>query len=382
VWGDQVFILTAIETDRISKEPPVARAAPQPETSVSGRPIRLQPFPTNYYQFMVYGIDRTTGEIRWQHMATEQVPHRGHHRDHGYASGSPTTDGRYLYVSFGSQGVYCYDLEGRLRWSRDLGRMETYADFGETITPVVCDGKVIVVHDHLGDSFVVVLDAETGETKWRAARDEQAGWSTPLVIQRGATYQLVTAGNNAVRAYDLPDGKLIWECDGLPGAIIPSPVHADGLAIFATGFPGKLMLAVPFDGEGNVSHRIAWKTERDTPYVPSPLLYDDVLYFLKTNTPVLTTVNARTGETIIPAQRLSSLRSNVYASPVGACGRVYITARNGTTVVVKHADQLEALAVNQLEDPVDASMAIVGRQILLRSQRYLYCIERDESPDR
>ncbi len=133
-------------------------------------------------QARVLSIDRQTGKVLWRRTATEQVPHRGHHRDHGYASGSPTTDGRCLYASFGSQGLFCYDLDGNLKWSRDLGRMEIYSDYGEAVTPVVHRDTVVVVHDHLGQSAIFALDARSGQTKWKRDRDEQAGWSTPLIV--------------------------------------------------------------------------------------------------------------------------------------------------------------------------------------------------------
>jgi len=373
VFGDQVFLLTAIKTERISDAPPVPRSAPQPK----GPKLRLQPFPIHVYRFMVLSIDRQTGQVRWQSTATEQVPHRGHHRDHGYASGSPTTDGRRLYASFGSQGVFCYDLDGDLQWSRDLGRMETYADYGETVTPVVHRDTVVVVHDHLGQSAIFALDTKTGQTRWMCDRDERVGWSTPLIVDRDGAAQVICAGANRIRSYDLATGRIVWECGGLTLATVSSPVSVGDLVVCMTAFPRSALLAIRLDARGDITgtDKVVWQRGRDTSYVPSALIVDDTLYFTKMNSPILTAVEVRTGDTLIPTQRLPGLSGRIYASPVAAAGRIYFTARDGVTSVFRYGDQLEQLALNKLDDPIDASPAIVGSQLFLRGKKHLYCIE-------
>ena len=377
VYGDQVFLLTTIKTDRTASAPPVPRRVPQPDGPHGERP-QLQPDPTHVVRFIVLCLDRQTGKVRWQRTATEQVPHRGHHRDHGYASGSPTTDGLRLYASFGSQGVFGYDLDGNLLWSRDLGKMETYSDFGEAVTPVVHRDTLVVVHDHLGQSTVFALDAKTGQTKWKRDRDEQAGWSTPLIVERDGTSQVICAGANRIRSYDLATGHVVWQCGGLALATVPSPVVADNHVLCMTGYPQSALLAVGLDATGDITDtdKVVWQRDRDTSYVPSALIVGDVMYFTKMNSPVLTAVNVRTGETIVSAHRLGGLAGNIYASPVAAAGRIYITARGGATSVLRHGDQLEPLALNQLDDNIDASPAIVGSQIFVRGKHHLYCIEK------
>jgi outer membrane protein assembly factor BamB len=379
VWGDQVFILAAVKTDRESDLDPVPRSVEQPD-EVAGRPIRLPPAPTRYYRFLVISVDKHSGKILWQRTATERVPHRGHHPHHGYASGSPTTDGRLLFASFGSYGTYCFDLEGNLRWSRDLGRMETYADFGEAVTPVICQGSLIVVHDQMDQSFIVALDAETGKTKWRVERDELAGWSTPLIVEHNDVTQVVVNGRGRTRSYDLETGQIIWQCGGQSDAIVPCPVAADGLVYCMSGYPQQRLLAISLDSSGDVTDtdRVAWRLDRDTSYVPSPVLLDGVLYFLKINNTILTAVDAKTGRPVIETQRLPDLPGNIYASPVSAAGHVYFTARNGTTLVIKHGAKVEPVAVNRLDDPIDASAVIVGDRLFLRGQNYLYCIRRQD----
>jgi len=180
VWKDQIFILTAIKTDRVAESLPESE---EPATR-GGNPFRIDR-PTNYHQFVVMSFDRNTGEVLWQDVATEQVPHEGAHRDHGFASASPTTDGEFLYASFGSRGIYCYDLQGNQVWDRDLGDMQVMRYFGESISPVLHDGILVVPWDHEGESFVVALDGKTGDTRWRVSRPSGSAWSTPLVVEHG-----------------------------------------------------------------------------------------------------------------------------------------------------------------------------------------------------
>ncbi len=379
VWGDQVFILTAVKTDRESDVEPVPRPIEQPD-KVAGRPVTLPSDPTHYYRFLVISVDKHSGEILWQSTATERVPHRGHHPHSSFACGSPITDGRLLFASFGSHGTYCLDLEGNLRWGRDLGLMEIFIDFGEAVTPALHDGTLIVVHDHMNKSFIEALDAETGKTKWRADRDEMAGWSTPLIVQRNGVAQVIVNGGRRVRSYDLETGEIIWQCGGLSSTILPCPVADDEFVYCMSGYGEQKLMAISLDSSGDVTDtdRVAWRFDRDTPYVPSPLLQEGTLYFLKLYNAILTAVDAKTGQPVIKTQRLSDLPGMIYASPVAAAGHIYITARNGTTLVIKQGADPETVSVNKLDDPIDASAAIVGDSLFLRGEKYLYCIRRAE----
>ena len=189
VWEDKVFILTAVKTDRKVD----VEAAPPAQ----GRRRRIgrQSAPLDtVFQYIVLCLDRNSGETLWQRVATEEVPHEGHHRDHGYASGSPTTDGRLLYASFGSRGIFCYDLDGNFKWKRDLGHMRTRNAFGEGTSPVLHGDTLIVQWDQEDDSFIVALDAETGETRWKTPRNESTSWSTPIVVEHDGKLQVVANG--------------------------------------------------------------------------------------------------------------------------------------------------------------------------------------------
>lgn len=289
------------------------------------------------------------------------------------------TDGEHLYVTFGSRGIFCYDLDGELQWRRDLGRMNTRNGFGEGASMAVHGDSLIVIWDHEGPSFIANLNAKTGETKWKVDRDERSSWDTPLIVESDGVVQVIANGTNRVRSYDIETGEVLWECGGQTDNAIPSVVTNGEVAFAMSGFRGMALYAIPLNARGDItdSDRIAWSFNKDTPYVPSPLLYGDSLYFLKSNSGILSCVNARTGESIIDAQRLENLPGTVYASPVGAADRVYLTSREGVTLVIKHGDAIETLAVNRLDDEFNASPVVVGNQLFFRGTNHLYCIEED-----
>jgi outer membrane protein assembly factor BamB len=371
VWGDQIILTTAIKTDREVELPPPPADAPK-------NPFNIQR-PKNVYQFVAMSVDRRTGQTLWQQMVKEEVPHEGHHPDASFASASPMTDGKQIYVSFGSRGVYCFDMAGNQKWTRDLGKMMIYNTFGEGSSPVAHGDSVVLNWDHQGGSFITLLDARTGETKWKVDRDENTSWATPLVVDHGGRTQVIVHGTKRVRSYDLKTGDLIWECGGQVLAAIPCPV-TDGNLVFAmTGYTGNALYAIPLDSTGDLtdSAKIAWKrTEPGTPYVPSPLLYGESLYFTGSNKGILSVLDAKTGQPVIDRKRLEGI-ANIYASPVGAADRVYFTSREGNTVVLKRGSELEILATNKLDDRFDASAAIVGNQIILRGNENLYCISAE-----
>jgi outer membrane protein assembly factor BamB len=304
----------------------------------------------------------------------EELPNEGHHGDNSHASASVTTDGQRVYVSFGGRGFYCYDLDGKKLWEHKLPKVETRFSFGEGSSPVVHGDTVVLVRDNETASTILAFDAATGAVRWSQPRTEPSAWATPLIVDHGGRSQVITNATNKVRSYDLKTGELIWECGGQVTNVTPSPVPLGDNVICMSGYNGSIAMSLPLDSRGDItaSNRFAWKYDKDTPYVPSPLLYGDLLYFNKLNTAILTVLNARTGEQVFGAKRIEGI-SNVYASPVGAAGRVYITGRDGTTVVYQQGPKLEIVATNAIEDQVDASAAIVGANLFLRGNQTLYC---------
>ncbi len=362
VWGDRVFVSTSVDTGK------------------PGAPLgssRAQRKPRNVRRFALLAIARSDGRVLWDRTLSEAQPHEGTHKDGNWATGSPMTDGQRVYAYFGSDGLYCLDMEGRLQWQKDLGDMTTKRAFGEGSSPVLHDDSIVVNWDHEGDSFVVALDKGTGDEVWRAERDEVTSWATPLVVTHEGRPQVVVNASGKVRSYDLATGRQIWETAGMTANVIPSPVAGDGVVFVTSGFRGNALLAIRLaDAKGDItgSGAILWQHGRDTPYVPSPLLYRDSLYFLKSNSGILSCFDAKTGRRHYQ-QRLAGVR-NVYASPVGANGRVYVAGRQGKVVVIEAGPEFRLLATNSLEDDFDASPAIVDDEIYLRGAKHLYCVAK------
>ncbi len=371
IWGDKVFVLTAVNTGIVDS------SLPRPED----QPKRVFDIthPNTSYQFLVLCLDRKTGKEVWRRKATEMIPHEGHHKDNNFASASPVTDGQRLWCWFGSAGLFCYDLDGNPQWKRNLGKANMGASLGEGTSPVLHDGKLVIVRDHQGQSSIEVLDAMTGKTVWRKERDEGNTWATPAIAKHSGRTQVITPGSNRIRSYDLATGEVIWQCGGLTGNAIPCPVIDGDVVYCMTGYQGHAVLAVPLSAKGDItgSDQIHWKLDRGTPYIPSPLLYDGLLFFNQSNQSMWTWVNAKNGEVHMDRERLPGI-FNIYASPVGADGRIYVTARNGTTLVLKRERKLNVLATNVLDDAINASAALAGNQLFLRGQRFLYCLS--ESP--
>lgn len=364
VWGDQVFVLSAEATDRKSEKPVVADGA---DKTVP---------PDVYYRFIVTSIDCNSGKVRWQKVATEQVPHEGRHQTHTYAAGSPTTDGERLYASFASRGIYAYTLDGRLLWQVDLGDMQTRLGWGEAVTPVLAGDHLIVNWDQEAGSFITALDKRTGKQVWKVERPQEAtSWNTPLVVEFGGRTLVVANGTHRVKAYDAATGEEVWQCGGQTVNAIPSPVRFEDTVIAISGFRGAAGIAVPLDSQGDVtdSPRLRWKIDQRTPYVPSPALSGDRLYFTSANSDILSCVDARTGKSLAPPKRLSGVKA-LYSSPLVAGGHVYFAGREGTTVVIKDDATLEIVAENSLGEPIDASPVAVGNQLFLRGWTKLFCI--------
>ncbi len=371
IWTNKVFLLTAINTGKVDPSLPKPEDQPKRVFGIT--------HPNTSYRFDVLCLDRDSGNELWRQTATERIPHEGHHGDASFASASPMTDGRRLYCWFGSAGLFCYDLNGKKLWERKLGKAHVGASLGEGCSPVVHDGKVVIVRDHSRQSTIEVLDAETGETQWKKDRDEGNAWATPRVLEHGGRTQVITNGSNLVRSYDLETGNIIWQCSGLTGNAIPAPVVENDVVYCMSGYQGYSLLAIPLSAKGDISgsNTIIWSRRRGTPYVPSPVLYDGMLFFNQSNQAIWSCVDSKTGETILERTRLQDV-SRIYASPVAAAGRIYITGRGGTTLVLRRSKKLEAVATNKLDDLIDASPALAGKQLFLRGSKFLYCIE--ESP--
>jgi len=365
VWGGLVFVTTAEMT-----------GAKKPFTGVTPDGAHNNMNPLFDHQFAVMAIDRQTGAVVWRRTVATRQPHESSHESATWASNSPVTDGEHVLSFFGSNGLYCLDTGGRLIWSRDLGDMQVKHGHGEGASPLLHGETVVVNWDHEGASVIVALAKSTGEELWRQPRDEVTSWATPIVVTHDGQAQAVVSGTRRVRGYDLKTGAVIWEAGGLPGNIVASPVAADGMVFAAGSYEKQTLLAIRLTGakgELTGTQQIVWQKNRSTPYVPSPLLYDGWLYYLRHYQGVLSRVNAKTGDEPSGPFRLGSV-FNIYSSPVAAAGRIYVTDRNGKTLVMSNGAEPKALTLNKLDDRFSASAALAGDAIFLRGEKFLYCI--------
>lgn len=369
VWGDRIFLTTAIPTGK-------APEAPQPQAN-EGRRAGGGSGPLVEHRFEVLALDRKTGKVLWQKTAKVATPHEGYHRAYGsFASNSPVTDGKYVYVSFGSRGIYCYDFNGKLIWEKDLGvQMKMRLAFGEGAAPLLAGNGLFLVFDHEAGSFIVALDKRNGKELWRATRDEPSSWSTPLAIQHGGRTEIIVPASNKVRSYDAGTGKIVWESAGLGSNVIPVPVTHNGMVFVMSGHRDPKLMAIKLGKQGDLtgSDAIAWSHTRGVSYTASPVLHDNKLYVV-TDNGMVSAFNAATGEPYYTQARLPKA-SNLKASLVGANGKLYVATEDGDVVVLKMGEKFEVLAINTLEDQVFiATPVIAGGEIYLRGQNTLFAI--------
>lgn len=255
--------------------------------------------------------------------------------------------------------------------------MRVYKALGEGGSLALTRDNVVIVQDHLGDSKIFAFDKHTGEKRWERARDEPSNWATPLVVTHDGVEQVITSGASFIRSYDAQSGELVWQCldpnEESDSSALSSPVAGLGKVFCAPGFLSHTLAAIDLSETDDAAKAISWVVDDGAPYVPSPLLYDDRIYFVSENKASLSCYNASTGTPIYTSQRLKGL-SSLYASPVGAAGRIYIADRNGDVMVLKHSDNFEILAINSLDEGFDASPIIVGNELYLKGEHHLYCI--------
>lgn len=379
VWGDTLYVTTAIETDRVP-EGAAAEPEPAPEPEPEGERGRRgrggDRKPKKIHEFAVVALDRKDGSVKWQTKVAETVPHEAIHATNTQASASPITDGEHIIAFFGSRGLHCLDMQGKPVWSKDLGKMQTRNEFGEGASPALYKDTIVVVWDHEGADFIAAYDKATGKEKWKQERDEITAWATPLIVPVGDRMQVIATATNATRAYDLATGELVWWLGGMTSNCIPTPILHEGVVYIMSGFRGAALQAIRLaDAKGDLtdSKAVLWRHAQETSYVPSGVLTGGHLYFLRNNNGVLSCLDAATGEVKYSGQKLTDARS-IYSSLTAAGDNVYVPSREGVTVVFKAGPEFAEVGVNVLDDTFDASPVIVGGVLYLRGWKHLYCI--------
>ena len=371
IWGDKIFLTTAVPS-----------GAPAPAPAATTQQGRRGPGggagAGQEHKFVVLCLNRQTGKVLWERVAKVATPHEGYHHQYGsFASNTPVTDGQHVYAFFGSRGLYKYDLNGKLVWSKEFPPMRMRLGFGEGVAPVIDDNTIYLKFDQEQGSYLIALDKRDGKELWRAAREEVSSWSPPLVLTHNGRKQVIVSASTKVRSYDPATGKVIWEVAGLGSNVIPAPVTTNGLVYVMSGHRDPNLLAIRLGREGDLTgtDAVVWTNNRGNSYTASPVLHDNKLYFV-TDSGMLSCLNARTGEPYYHQQRLPK-PYNFKASPVGANGKLYLATEEGEVVVVKMGEKYEVLATNTLADQTFiATPAVAGGSLYLRSQEALYCIRQ------
>jgi outer membrane protein assembly factor BamB len=366
VWAERIYLTTAIPFGEARRP----RLAERPGTH-DNLPLTYQ------HEFAVVAVNRRDGSIVWNKTVHTALPHEAGHVTGSLASASPVTDGRLVFAFFGSRGLFCLDLAGKLIWKKQLGEMHSKHGHGEGSSPVLAGNTLVVNWDHEDGSFVAAFDKNSGKQLWKVDRAEDTSWATPIVVEHENRLQLIVSGTHRIRSYDLTNGELIWQCGGLSSNVVATPVSSNGVVYAGSSYDTRALLAIQLAGaRGDITgtKQVLWSRNRGTPYVPSPLLYDDSLYTLQHYQGIVSRLNVKSGKDQGGPFRLSAI-SSVYASPVGAANRIYITSREGVTQVMSHGEEVpRMLAINRLEDTISASAALAGKELFLRGERYLYCI--------
>ena len=373
VWGDRVFVTTAVPTG--------SAPTPAPQAPAGGRGGRRfgdgGAGAREEHRFEVLALDRASGKVVWRQVAATTAPHEGYHRTYGsFASNSPTTDGQRVYASFGSRGVFAYDMNGTPVWQKDFGlQMRMFMEFGEGVGPVLDNGRLIVLFDHEGEGFLTMLDAATGRELWRTPRTDGTNWAAPLVVTHAGRKFIVVNSPRKVRGYDYETGRLVWEAAGLGQNTIPRAVQHQDTVLVMSGFLNPALMAIKLGRKGDLTgtDAIAWTANRGLSYTASPVLHDGTLYFV-TDNGMVSALDAATGRPVYQQVRLPKPYA-LKASPVAAGGKLYFSTEDGDVVVAKIGPALEILATNTLADQsFVATPAVAGGDLYLRSRTHLFRI--------
>lgn len=377
VWDDHVFLTTAVSAGE--ERQPVRGLYDPGAASGATRSMAS-------HRWLVYDLDFATGAVRWVREVAVAVPEIERHLKNSFASETPVTDGERVYVYFGTIGlVAALDLTGEVQWRRELGVFNGRQRFGTAASPALHDGRLYVVNDNTTKSFLVALDAATGDEIWRVERDEVENWATPFVWENDVRTEIVTAGLRRVRSYDL-DGRLLWELGGMTVNVVPTPFARDGLVYISSGYPGGMprpVYAIRPGASGDISLSegengndfIVWYQPMLGTYNTSALVYDGHYYTLL-DRGFLLNHDARTGREVYGRTRIKP-GSGFTASPWAYNDRIFLMGEDGDTFVIRAGPEFELLRTNTLDEMALATPAVVRGSVLLRTQTKLYRLSND-----
>jgi outer membrane protein assembly factor BamB len=380
VWGDRIFVTSAISSRADATFKPGLYG--EGTASEDRTPQR----------WVVMALDRRTGKMVWQSTAYEGEPREKRHIKATYANATPATDGRFVVAFFGSQGLYAFDMRGRLRWKQDLGVLNVGAydlpeyEWGTASSPIIYTGGgrslAIVQCDTQNESFLLAADLATGKTVWKTTRKELPSWGTPTIVQRsGGPAELVTNASNFIRGYDPDTGAERWRLGGSSKITAPTPVFSGNIVIVASGrAPERPIFAIRLGGSGDITlpagtesgAHVVWRKTGRGSYMPTPLIYQGIVYVLG-NGGLFDAYELETGAEIY-RQRLDPVGSGFSASPVAADGRIYLSSEDGDILIVRSGPKFELLGRIAMGEPLMATPALAGGTMIVRGEKHLFAI--------
>jgi outer membrane protein assembly factor BamB len=373
VWGDRVFVITAISDD-----PALTYKAKDRGIGLARDEFK--------HTWKIYALDKSSGKILWERTAHEGMPRARRHVKATQANSTPVTDGKTVVALMGSEGLFAYDFAGKLLWKQDLGVLnpglwdDKNSSWGHGSSPVIYKNLVIVQADGHAQSFLAAYDLKTGKQAWRTERDEITSWSTPAVYEANGRAELIANGGRFIRGYDPATGRELWRFnDNNTEVKQGAPLFAHGLVVVAGGYPpGRAMYAFRPGASGDISLKpgeqgnahLAWRADKGSPYTTTPIVYGDFLYGVA-DTGVLSAFEAKTGR-LIYQERLPTSFS---ASPVAANGKLYLPSEDGDVYVVRAGPKFELLAKNSTAgEPLMATPAITDGLLIFRSQHHVFAV--------
>jgi outer membrane protein assembly factor BamB len=339
VWGDRIFLTAARE---------------------GGRRLSLLAF------------RRSDGSLLWEAFAPEGRLESVHDKN-GHASATASTDGKLVFVSFGSRGLMAFDFDGKLVWRQDLGALNNY--WGSAGSPLLYKDRVILYQDQQrAESFIAAFDSGTGKPLWRTARNASVGWGTPVAIRAGGRDEIVVNGQYAVVAYDPDNGRELWRVGGTTMEVVPTVVVGHGMLFSSSGRAGPT-LAIRPGGQGDVTRtHLVWSSPRGSPFIPSPILHGDQLYMVNDMTSIATAFDAKTGRALWQNRLGAAQREGFSASPVVVDGKIFFTNDEGETFVLRGGGEFNLLHVNSIGERTLASPALVDGRWYIRTAGHLFAI--------
>jgi len=372
VWGNNIFVITAVSSEA------------KPTFKAKDRGIGLANDDVSH-TWMIFALDKRNGRVLWTEKAYEGVPRAKRHVKATQANSTPVTDGRYVVALFGSEGLACYDIKGKLLWKQDLGVLnpglwdDKESSWGHASSPIIYRDLVIVQADGHKQSFLAAFNLKDGKQAWRVERNEITSWTTPTIYQGKDRVELIANGGRYIRGYDPLTGKELWRfADSDTQVKMQAPLIANDLIYITGGYPpGRAMYAFRPGAVGDISLKsgedknafLAWTTSKGSPYTPTPIIYGDLFYVLADNG-VLSAYDAKTGENIYQQRLPTSFR----ASPVAANGKLYLSSEDGDVFVVKAGRQYELLSRNVMGQPLMATPALTEGMLIVRGENAIYAL--------